>query len=59
MTPNSGEGHGGTPCVLLRYTFALSTGVGLRFQLSDRVIARFDYGFGVEDIDASGNRIFS
>ncbi|EMI55876.1 surface antigen (D15) [Rhodopirellula sallentina SM41] len=35
------------------YTFALSTGVGLRYQMSDRLIARFDYGFGIEDIDAA------
>ncbi|TWT98969.1 Heme/hemopexin transporter protein HuxB precursor [Neorhodopirellula pilleata] len=35
------------------YTFALSTGVGARYQLSDRLIARFDYGFGIEDVDAA------
>ncbi|SMP69805.1 Hemolysin activation/secretion protein [Neorhodopirellula lusitana] len=35
------------------YTFAMSTGVGFRFQVSDRVIARFDYGFGIEEIDAA------
>lgn len=32
-------------------TFAISTGIGARFQLSNRVIARFDYGVGIEDID--------
>ncbi|QDT07206.1 Heme/hemopexin transporter protein HuxB precursor [Rubripirellula lacrimiformis] len=36
------------------YTFALSTGVGMRFQVSDRIIARFDYGFGIEEIDGIG-----
>lgn len=35
------------------YTFAVSTGVGMRFQISDRLIARLDYGFGIEDIDAA------
>lgn len=35
------------------YTFAVSTGVGMRFQVSDRLIARLDYGFGIEDIDAA------
>ncbi|TWU60019.1 Heme/hemopexin transporter protein HuxB precursor [Rubripirellula tenax] len=35
-------------------TFALSTGVGCRYQISDRFIARFDYGFGIEDIDGVG-----
>ena len=32
-------------------TFAASTGIGARFQLSDRLVCRFDYGFGVEDLD--------
>ncbi len=32
-------------------TFAASTGLGFRFQLSDRLIARFDYGFGLKDLD--------
>jgi hemolysin activation/secretion protein len=36
------------------YTFALSTGVGCRFQISDRLIARFDYGFGIQEIDNVG-----
>ncbi|WDQ14862.1 ShlB/FhaC/HecB family hemolysin secretion/activation protein [Rhodopirellula sp. P2] len=36
------------------YTFALSTGVGMRFQVSDRLIARFDYGFGIEEIEGAG-----
>ncbi|WP_144054621.1 ShlB/FhaC/HecB family hemolysin secretion/activation protein [Rhodopirellula europaea] len=35
------------------YTFAMSAGVGMRFQVSDRLIARFDYGFGIRDIDAA------
>ncbi len=33
------------------YTFAMSTGLGARFQLSDRLIARFDYGVGLKEID--------
>ncbi|TWU47130.1 ShlB/FhaC/HecB family hemolysin secretion/activation protein [Rubripirellula reticaptiva] len=36
------------------YTFALSTGVGARFQISDRLIARFDYGIGIQDIADNG-----
>lgn len=32
-------------------TFAASTGLGARFQISDRLIGRFDYGFGIEDLD--------
>jgi len=33
------------------HTFVMSTGVGARFQISDKLIARFDYGVGVVDID--------
>ncbi len=32
-------------------TFALSTGVGVRLQISDRLTARFDYGIGIVDLD--------
>ncbi len=32
-------------------TFAWSTGLGARFQISDRLIARFDYGIGLVDLD--------
>ncbi len=35
------------------YTFAMTTGFGTRFQIGDRLIARFDYGFGVKDMDAT------
>lgn len=33
------------------YTFAASTGVGLRFNVSDRLSARLDWGYGWQDID--------
>ncbi|MEZ6116558.1 MAG: hypothetical protein R3C28_08285 [Pirellulaceae bacterium] len=29
---------------------AAATGVGFRYQMSDRLIARFDYGYGIRDI---------
>lgn len=32
------------------YTFAASTGVGCRFNISDRLTARLDWGYGFEDI---------
>lgn len=32
-------------------TFALSTGVGARLQISDRLTARVDYGIGIVDLD--------
>lgn len=35
------------------YAFALSTGLGLRFQISDRLICRADYGHGLKEIDPS------
>ena len=35
------------------YAYALSTGVGLRFQIADRWICRADYGHGLKDIDPS------
>ena len=34
----------------LDYQFAMSTGVGTRFQISDRLIARADWGIGVVDL---------
>ena len=36
------------------YEFAMSTGVGARFQISDVLIARGDYGVGLVDLDSSG-----
>lgn len=41
------------------YTFAASSGFGLRFNVSDRVTARFDWGYGWEDIAGSqrNNRV--
>lgn len=33
--------------------FAASTGFGLRLQVSDRITARFDYGFGIDPITAN------
>lgn len=41
------------------YTFAASTGLGLRFNISDRLTARCDWGYGFEDIANSerSNRI--
>ncbi len=33
------------------YTMAISTGVGARFQISDRFIARFDFGDAITEID--------
>ncbi|CAD73243.1 conserved hypothetical protein-possibly heme/hemopexin utilization protein huxB [Rhodopirellula baltica SH 1] len=35
------------------YEFAMSTGVGARFQMSDVLIARGDYGVGLVDLDGS------
>ena len=35
------------------YAFAITTGVGARFQIGDQLMARIDYGFGVKDIDAT------
>ncbi len=36
------------------YEFAMSTGVGARFQIGDVLIARADYGVGLVDLDGSG-----
>ena len=36
------------------YVLAVSAGVGFRFQLGTRLTARFDYGFGIENIAAAG-----
>lgn len=36
-----------------RYTLAASTGFGLRFNVSDRLTARLDYGFAFKDIDGA------
>lgn len=33
------------------YTFAMSSGVGARYFFSDRLIARFDYGVAIEEIE--------
>ncbi len=35
------------------YTFAASAGVGLRFNVSDRLSCRLDYGYGWQDISNS------
>jgi len=35
------------------YTFAMSTGAGLRYQVSDRLVARCDYGYGLKGIDSA------
>ena len=37
------------------YTFAVSTGVGFRYAMSDRLSARLDWGYGFEDF-GSGTR---
>ena len=37
------------------YTFVASTGVGFRYTMSDRLSARFDWGYGFEDF-GSGSR---
>lgn len=34
-----------------RDVFAISTGLGLRFQIADRLIFRVDYGYGFRDIE--------
>lgn len=41
QSPQAGENRG---------TFAVSSGIGMRLQISDRITARFDYGAGFQSI---------